>query len=228
MCAHDAGRRYTDAPHSMTLKPACFALALLLLAGPVAAQDVPSSQRGKGVELNKPSDFESGMRLDAAGDVPMAIQMFRQGAKKGDPRAEFALGTYYYVGNNVKQDYAAALELFLSASSKGNPAADYLLSQMYDEGQGVERDEEQAVEYLFSAAYACVPEAQLTLGDRYKYGDGVKADFLYTLAWRTLAGEGGHEEAREWVREDVDQMREDDKEKLALIVDELRGELTCR
>lgn len=204
----------------MTFKQSCLALTFLLLAGSATVQ-------AGSTDADPLSDYHTGMRFHATGNIPKAMESFRRGANKGEPNSEMALATYYYLGDGVKPDYELALELLQSASSKGSPAADYLLSQMYEDGKGVERDVDQALEYLISAAYACFRPAQLELADRHQVGKGVREDYLQTLAWLTMAGEGGDQEARERVRDAVGQMREDDNRKLQVIVEELRGELSC-
>ena len=219
MCpAAPSGAAFQTAP--MTFKNSCLALAFLLLTGSASVQ-------AGSAEADPLSDYNTGMRFHAAGNIPKAMESFRRGADQGEPNSEMALATYYYLGDGVKPDYERALDLLLSASSKGSPAADYLLSQMYEDGKGVERDEDQAVEYLISAAYDCFRPAQLELADRHHVGKGVRKDYLQTLAWLTMAGEGGDQEARDRVRDAVEQMRADDNRKLEVLVGELRDELSC-
>ena len=81
-------------------------------------------------------------------------------SEEGNPDAKFYLGSLYYIGRGLKQDYSKAIELFKEASERGNIAATFNLGVIYAKGRGVEIDEKRAFEYYKTAAFAGLPQAQ--------------------------------------------------------------------
>ena len=81
-------------------------------------------------------------------------------SEEGNPDAKFYLGSLYYIGRELKQDYAKAINLFKEASERGNIAATFNLGIIYAKGRGVEIDEKKAFEYYKKAAFGGLPQAQ--------------------------------------------------------------------
>ena len=88
------------------------------------------------------------------------IKILRAQSEEGNPDAKFYLGSLYYIGRDLKQDYLKAIELFKEASEKGNIAATFNLGIIYAKGRGVEIDEKKAFEYYKKAAFGGLPQAQ--------------------------------------------------------------------
>ena len=88
--------------------------------------------------------------LDAviAHDWERALSECRPVAEQGDPVGQFALGTLYYSGDGVPQDYAEALRWYHLASEQGDAAAQFSLGIMYYLGEGVPQDYVQAHMWL--------------------------------------------------------------------------------
>jgi Sel1 repeat len=76
----------------------------------------------------------------------------RRKADKGDPTAEFELGTMYANGVGILKDDAEAVIWFRRAAEHGNAHAQYTLALRYDNGQGVEKDGSQALDWYQKAA----------------------------------------------------------------------------
>ena len=55
------------------------------------------------------------------------IKILRAQSEEGNPDAKFYLGSLYYIGRDLKQDYLKAIELFKEASERGNIAATFNL-----------------------------------------------------------------------------------------------------
>ena len=64
----------------------------------------------------------------------------RKAAEQGGDRAQFKLGTMYYFGVGVPQDYKEAVRWYRKAAEQGYAKAQYNLGTMYDSGQGVPQD----------------------------------------------------------------------------------------
>jgi len=57
-------------------------------------------------------------------------------ARKFCAHVQYSLGSLYYRGLGVEQDYQAALELYSKSAAQGNAYADYELAKMYRPCQG--------------------------------------------------------------------------------------------
>ena len=68
----------------------------------------------------------------------------RQMAEEGDPAAQFALGTRYAIGEEVRQDDSEAARWFSAAAQQGHTEAQAILGGYYILGRGVAQDAEKA------------------------------------------------------------------------------------
>jgi TPR repeat protein len=73
-------------------------------------------------------------------------------AVKGDSKAQFQLGTLYYQGKSVNQDYSQAFLWYRRAAQQGNSDAQYSLGNMYLMGEGIKQDDYQARQWYEKAA----------------------------------------------------------------------------
>jgi len=65
--------------------------------------------------------------------------------------AQLLLGFYYFMGKEVKQDYAKAFKFFTKASEHGISEGTTMLGIMYLQGLGVEKNQTKAEELLIKA-----------------------------------------------------------------------------
>ncbi|MGO2758855.1 tetratricopeptide repeat protein [Psychrobacter sp.] len=65
--------------------------------------------------------------------------------------AKYNLGTMYYGGEGVRQDYQKALELYQLAANQGDVDAQYNLGYMYDNGKGIRQNKASAKEWFGKA-----------------------------------------------------------------------------
>jgi len=77
-----------------------------------------------------------------------AIETCESIAKKSDKTAQFALGTLYYNGQGVLQDYTIANKWILKAAKNNLAVAQYNIGIMMANGQGIDTDLVQAVAWL--------------------------------------------------------------------------------
>lgn len=208
------------------------ALALLLalsMTAAVAEEDVKNLVKTDQLELNVLSDFEAGSRRAMAGDHEMARVFFEQGVKKGDARCMFGIGTQYYFGEGVDQDFKEAHKWLEMSVEKGYSPSAFVLSQMYRKGEGVDPDADKANELLNLAASRCVAQAQLELAGRLREGDGVPQDMVSAIAWLMIAGsnEDSDDDTRTIVSEVQSTMEEDLRIEVAAREKEHRAALNC-
>ena len=65
--------------------------------------------------------IEDGVAAYVRGDNETAVRLIRPLAEQGDARAQYHLGTLYFTGTGVPQDYAEALKWFRLSADQGNP-----------------------------------------------------------------------------------------------------------
>ena len=68
----------------------------------------------------------------------------REMAEQGDPAAQFALGTRYAIGEEVRQDDSEAARWFSKAAEQGHTEAQAILGGYYMLGRGVPQDLDKA------------------------------------------------------------------------------------
>jgi TPR repeat protein len=80
------------------------------------------------------------------------IERLRPLASQGDQDAQYKLGTLYYSGDGVKQDYSQSALWYRRAAQQGNVDAQYSLGNMYLMGEGIGQDDNQAAYWYTLAA----------------------------------------------------------------------------
>ena len=143
-------------------------LALLFIAGLTGCNGQPETE------------FEKTLRL----------------AEQGDLFSQFKLGSMYYKGEGVPQNYAEAFEWQRKAAEQGYAGAQHALGFMYSNGEGVSEDDAEAVKWFRKAAEQGLPLAQYNLGSMYYKGEGVPQDYVEAYAWFSVAATKGQGSVR--------------------------------
>ena len=139
---------------------------------------------GEGIEQNKEEAFKwykkaakqkhpdaqynLAVCYDKEGNIQEAIKWYKLAVEQGNAYAAFNLGTFYYEGEQVKQDYALAFHYFKLAAEQDDPRAQFNLAICYSNGEGVEADEEEAMRWLQQSASQGFKEAILLLDEIVK------------------------------------------------------------
>lgn len=113
------------------------------------------------------------------------------GAEVGDGACAHELGSLYYMGDIVEQDYERAEALYRLAADAGFVQAMVNLGYIYEYGRVGAPDYEKAYAfYSFAAAAFDDPEALYKMGDMFARGKGVERDerAAYTLWMRSFDG----------------------------------------
>ena len=110
------------------------------------------------------------------GDYAQELKILRPLAERGNPIAQFNLGSMYGEGQGVIQDYKEANKWYRLAAARGFARAQYNLGVMYSEGQGVIQDYKEANKWYRLAAAQGDAIAQFNLGVMYVAGRGVTQD----------------------------------------------------
>jgi uncharacterized protein len=117
-------------------------------------------------------------------------------AEQGDADAQYGLGSIYYLGDGVPQDYKKAVYWLTKAAEQGHYEAQYNLGVMYHEGKVVVQDNKQAVYWYKKAAEQGYTLAQFNLGLSYYEGKVVVRDYKQAVYWYKKAAEQGYAKAQ--------------------------------
>lgn len=77
------------------------------------------------------------------------LEQLRQLAEKGDPAAQFGMGTHYAIGDGVKLDNVEAARWFTKAAEQGHVIAQDTMGAYYWAGRGVPKDLRKAYFWSF-------------------------------------------------------------------------------
>lgn len=101
----------------------------------------------------------------------------------GDPRAAYALGTWYLHGEHVLRDQAKGVALIREAAAANVPDAVFDLAVSYERGVGVRQNLRKAAEFYLRAALLGEPQSPYEVGRCYYYGIGVAKDARMARVW---------------------------------------------
>lgn len=104
-------------------------------------------------------------------------------SEDGNVEASLELGSRYYFGNGVEQDYSKAIRYYRRAEIHDDPMAQYSLGVMYTNALGVNQDDNRAFEYYRKSAEQGVGPAMFSLGEMYYYGQGCEKNDQQAVYW---------------------------------------------
>ncbi len=123
------------------------------------------------------------------------ISELRVQADKGNPEAQYNLGTSYYVGVGIAKNYAEAVKWLTKSAEQGYAKAESGLGTMYYGGWGVSKDMAEALRWWRKAAEHHNADAQDQLGFAYLLGDGVPRDSIKAYMWFNIAASNNDKHA---------------------------------
>jgi len=175
--------------HSTMRLPWGAAFIILLAA---AAALVPASPRG---------EYVGGLVALSQGGMAISLQELRRLARRGDRKAQFALGQAYNTGSGVAMDHTKAVSWYRKSANQGYPPAQTVLGLMYywgpASGQRVlAKNYAEAVKWFRLAAEQGFPAAQYWLGVAYTIGNGLPQDYEKAAQWYRRAAKQGYTRAQ--------------------------------
>lgn len=178
------------------------ASCLLLLTGEAHAKS-PEEIIEETIMSISPSNADAqnsfgGMHYENKGvkEDAEAVNRYRLAAEQGEASAQYMLGSMYYYGDGVAQNYAEAIKWYRLAGGQGQELAQCCLGFMYEKGKGVKQDHAEAVKWYRIAAEQGEVTAQSNLGNMYSKGDGVQQDYAESVKWYRLAAAQGNASAQ--------------------------------
>lgn len=126
--------------------------------------------------------------------LPEAVKIMEHLVEVGFPDAVYALGTLYYTGTGVEEDFAKGADLIKKAADMGDPRAQDLLGRWCSDGELYKPDYESAVHWFEDAAKKNYAPAQVNLGKLYLEGKGVPQNIFEAANLFYMAGMDGYVE----------------------------------
>lgn len=114
-------------------------------------------------------------------------------ASQGDRLAKFRIGSLYYFGDGIDQDFKQASMWYKLAANSGVAEAQFNLGVMYEAGKGLPRDKYKAFNWYEKSAKQGFAKAQHSLGRIYMKGQVVPQDIVLGAVWFNLAAAQGLE-----------------------------------
>jgi uncharacterized protein len=131
--------------------------------------------------------YEEALRFSEAAqpDFASALRGLHRAYRQGDPRAAYALGTWYLHGKGdlIPKDLAKAVPLLREAAENDHAEAAYDLAVCYETGSGVRRSEKTAARQYLKAALLGDPQSIYHVARCYQHGIGVKRDRPIAALW---------------------------------------------
>lgn len=168
---------------------------------------------GYGVPMNEPEALKW-YKLSARGDGGFVVHVMQYGevpkdeaalkkyfdevkknADAGDAESQHLMGTLYFKGVGVKQDFKQAFDWFQKSANQGNVNAINSLGFMYQHGAFVAQDYGKAAQLYKQAADQGDPDAQNNLGFLYNKGLGVQQNNQTAYQLFTSSSNGGNIDA---------------------------------
>lgn len=123
---------------------------------------------------------------DAAEDV----QLLTTAASRGDPEAQFKIGSRFLSDGSVQSDTAAAARWLTRAAEQGHTESKFILASLYERGAGVPKDETKALSLYREAANAGHIRAMHNLGVLLTTHDAPE-DYREAAGWFIKAASAG-------------------------------------
>jgi localization factor PodJL len=134
--------------------------------------------------------------LDGTNGSPVnlsdAARFLTQAAEKGQPVAQYRLGTMYERGQGVPADGARAARWYELSANQGNRKAMHNLAVSY----AGRRNMAEAARWFAKAAALGLSDSQFNLAVLYERGEGVPLSLSDAFKWYSIAAAAGDSESK--------------------------------
>lgn len=141
--------------------------------------------------------IELANKVDEEKQYEEAFKLYKLAAEADNLETIYRLGTYYYYGKGVTQDFFESVKCYRRAAEQGNATAQYNLGICYEKGQGVAKNLYDSVKWYRKAAEQGHANAQYCLGLCYEEGIGVTQNEDEAIKWYMAAEKQGLKSAKE-------------------------------
>lgn len=115
-------------------------------------------------------------------EIRAVADLLEDAHRSGDPKAAYALGTWYFHGKFFKEDRKKGFLLMLEAADNFVPDACFDVAVSYETGAGIRKNIKKAVIYYFRAMMLGETQSITEVGRLFYWGIGVPKS-------RTIANE---------------------------------------
>ncbi len=142
------------------------------------------------------AQYQSGLKLIAAGDAKAGAALVKKAAEAGLPDAQYKLATLYEGGKGVKESMPEAFRWTERAAQAGNRKAMHNMGLYYYYGDGTAQSYDKAAIWFRQAAERGSADSQYNLALLHEEGFGVKKDPVEAYKWFSVAAKSGDAQAR--------------------------------
>jgi uncharacterized protein len=128
-------------------------------------------------------------------DLGKAFLLLQRAEREGDPRASYAMGTWFLHGHHVHQDRRKGIRLIRAAATANVALANLDLGVSLELGEGIKKNDRMAAEAYLRAALYGDTDAVFEVGRCLYYGIGFPRDRRTSRIWLSKAKELGVYEA---------------------------------
>lgn len=182
------------------MKKLFFLICLSLMVGTINV----SAQKSK-KKLTQKESADSVLKAKRTQEIKDSLNAIMAKAKAGDDSAMNEVGTWYYTGKHVKQDYSTAFDWWKKSALKKNVRAIANLGLCYQLGHGVKKDSVDAIrlykksirdgnELLLKQRMEIVDKSAfdaMLVGNCYETANGVKKDLAKAAEYYSKAAAKG-------------------------------------
>lgn len=140
--------------------------------------------------LKAAARYKMGINCDV--NTEKAVAIYKQLARKHNPRAMYELGKMYLHGDGVETDYNAALQLFNGAAHADVSPAYNQLAYMHQKGLGVPINMKRAYNYYQQSAEKGNPQGYYGMGYLLYKGLGAEQNYEQAVGYLEKGAEKGH------------------------------------
>ncbi len=129
------------------------------------------------------SQTDEALQAFQKGDLNKAVDLWLSEANAGDSEAQYILGSLYFEGRGVSQNYTEAMRWFQASAEQGYALSQNALANMYFSATGVDTDYTLAAHWWLLAAEQGISDSQNNLAVAYRDGLGVTKDPKAAIRW---------------------------------------------
>jgi uncharacterized protein len=152
-------------------------------------------------------------------NIMVALDHFTQAVELGHADANYFLGRFYSLGDNVSLDFDKAIYHYVQGYDMGSYKCGFQLGIMYQNGVGVAKDLETSSEYFKKTYELLLHEANNNdivsmhiMGTYYYYGFYVQRYILKAIEWFKKAADLGYSDSQYMLGMIYETISHDDKE----------------
>lgn len=137
----------------------------------------PQAQASYNANAKPSRELQEAYNAWLNGEFSTAIRLYENACYDGDLGACHAIGTLYFQGSGVAQNYAMSASYYYKACDGGFGQSCSSLGILYHYGLGVRQDYEVALNLYHKSCQAGYPRGCNNLGVMFEEGLGIKRDY---------------------------------------------------